>query len=90
MSGLSIISFYSILIAAAFIAAIGIDLLFRKQKRREERDEDRRAERAPVPEGVDPVSMREFRPLTQRLSGAVLLLAVGVILFALRPLLGQG
>jgi hypothetical protein len=88
MSGVSIISIYSILIAAAFIAAIGLDLLFRKPKRREERTEDRGAERTALPEGVDPVSMREFRPFTQRLSGAVLLMAVGVILIALRPLLG--
>jgi hypothetical protein len=87
MSGVSIISFYSILISAAFIAAIGLDLLFRKPKRREERAEDRRENRAPLPDGIDPVSMREFRPLTQRLSGAVLLLAVGVIMIALRPLL---
>jgi hypothetical protein len=87
MSGVSIISFYSILISAAFIAAIGLDLLFRKPKRREERVEDRRENRAPLPDGIDPVSLREFRPLTQRLSGAVLLLAVGVIMIALRPLL---
>jgi hypothetical protein len=88
MSGVSIISFYSILISAAFIAAIGLDLLFRKPKRRDERTEDRRAERTDLPDGVDPVSMREFRPFTQRLSGAVLLMAVGVILIALRPLIG--
>jgi hypothetical protein len=87
MSGVSIISFYSILISAAFIAAIGLDLLFRKPKRREERAEDRRGDRDPLPEGVDPVALREFRPFTQRLSGAVLLMAVGVILIALRPLI---
>jgi hypothetical protein len=87
MSGVSIISFYSILISAAFIAAIGLDLLFRRPKRRDERAEDRRESGDSLPDSVDPITMREFRPLTQRLSGAVLLLAVGVILIALRPLL---
>ena len=68
--------------ALAFIAAIGLNLLFHKAQRREARGDAR-----PLPADVDPANLRRRRPLTNRLSGAVLLMAVGVIVIALRDLL---
>jgi cbb3-type cytochrome oxidase subunit 3 len=80
MLSLPIVSKYAVLIALAIVSIIGLDLLFRKPRRRGERGEAR----TELADGIDPATLRERRPLTQRLSGAVLLMAVFVILVALR------
>ena len=71
--------------ALAMIALIGLDLLLRSPKRRE----DRGARPAMLADGVDPASLRQRRPLTQRLSGAVLLVAALVLYLVLSPLLAR-
>jgi hypothetical protein len=84
MLGLSIIGKIAVVIALAAIAIIGFDNLFHKQGLRGERG-DRRERDATLPDDVDPASLRRRRPMTQRLMGSVLLMAVAVILIALMP-----
>lgn len=77
-------SSYTALFALGLIALIGLDLLLRVPKRRE----DRGAPAPMVPGGVDPANLRRRRPLTQRLSGAVLIVAAVVLYFLINPALG--
>jgi|GEM_PF-2514807 hypothetical protein len=72
------------LFALLVITLIGFDLLLRVPKRRE----DRGTRAAMLADGVDPANLRRRRPLTQRLSGAVLIAAVVVLYLVLRPGLG--
>jgi hypothetical protein len=83
MPGLSVTGHFAALFALGLIAAIGIDLLIRVPRRREDRG--RRA--AMLADGVDPAKLRRRPPLTQRLSGAVLIAAAIVLFLVLRPLL---
>ena len=75
---------WAALFALGVIILIGFDLLVRSPKRRE----DGRARATMVPEGVDPANLRQRRPLTQRLSGAVLIVAAVMLYLILRPALG--
>lgn len=75
---------FAALFALAVIALIGLDLLLRVPKRRE----DRGASAPMVPDDVDPADLRRRRPLTQRLSGAVLIVAATVLYFVISPALG--
>jgi hypothetical protein len=68
------IGFYG---ALAIVAVIGLDLLIRQPGQRG----DRSGVREPLPEGVDPATLRRRTPQAQRLSGAVLILAA-IIIFA--------
>ncbi len=72
------------LFALFVIALIGLDMLVRAPKRREEGGVRPAVQTA----NADPVNLRRRRPLTQRLSGAVLIVAVLVLLIVLRPALG--
>lgn len=72
-------------VALVFIAAIGTNLLLHKAQRREDRGDAR-----PLPADMDPANLRRRRPLTNRLSGAVLLMAVAVIVISLSDLLFAG
>jgi hypothetical protein len=85
MLSLSIISKIAIFVALSAIAIIGFDNLFHRQGQRGDQG-DRRDRDAGVPEGVDPATLRRRRPMTQRLMGSVLLMAVGVLLVTLLPL----
>ncbi len=85
MIGLTVVGKVAIMVALAAIAIIGFDNLFHKQGQRGDRG-DRRDREASHPDGVDPASLRRRRPMTQRLMGAVLLMAVGVLLITLLPL----
>lgn len=76
-------SSFAALFALAVIALVGFDLLLRVPKRRE----DRGARPAMVPSDIDPANLRSRRPLTQRLSGAVLITAVVVLYFVISPAL---
>ncbi len=69
----------AVIIALSAVAIIGLDLLMRPTQRRRE-GEGSREDRAALPEGVDPATLRKRRPLTQRMSGAVLLAAVAVMM----------
>ena len=77
-------SSFAALFALALIALIGLDLLLRVPKRRE----DRGARPTMVPGDVDPANLRRRRPLTQRLWGAVLIVAAVVLYVVIRPALG--
>ncbi len=68
--------------ALAAIVIIGLDMLLRSPKRREDGGRP-----AMLPGDVDPASLRQRRPAAQRLSGAVLILAALVIFFVLRPVI---
>jgi hypothetical protein len=70
--------------ALAVITLIGLDMLLRGPKRRE----DRGARPTMVPGDVDPANLRRRRPLTQRLSGVVLIAAAVTLYFVIRPALG--
>lgn len=70
------------LFALVVIMLIGLDLLLRVPKRREDRPSPM------VPGNVDPANLRRRRPLTQRLSGAVLIVAALVLYIVIRPALG--
>ena len=78
------IASWTALFALAIITLIGLDILFRVPKRRE----DRGAPSPMVPGDIDPANLRRRRPLTQRLSGAVLVLAAIVLYVVVRPALG--
>jgi len=78
-------SSFAALFALAVIALIGLDLLVRAPKRRE----DRGMPAPMVPGDVNPANLRRRRPLTQRLSGAVLITAAIVLYFILSPVLGR-
>ncbi len=80
---MSMIQFVAILVSLLGIAVIALDLLLRPAERRTEGD---RRLRDPLPEGIDPVQLRKRRPLTQRMSGAVLAAAVLVILIVVLQL----
>ncbi len=84
MLGLSVIGKAAVIVALSAISIIGFDLFFRKEQRRGERG-DRRERDEGLPEGVDPVSLRKRRPMTNKLMGAVLLMAVLVLLIVLVP-----
>lgn len=71
------------LFALGSIVLIGFDLLLRVPKRRE----DSGARPAMVPSDLDPANLRRRRPLTQRLSGAVLIAAAVVLYVVIRPAL---
>jgi hypothetical protein len=72
------------LFALAVIVLIGLDLLLRVPKRREDRGAP-----APMLSGdVDPANLRRRRPLAQRLSGAVLIAAALLLYAVIRPALG--
>jgi hypothetical protein len=77
-------SSFAAIFALAVIALIGLDLLLGVPKRRE----DRGAPAPMVPGDVDPANLRRRRPLTQRLSGAVLIVAAVVLYFVISPALG--
>ena len=78
---MSVIGSWTLLFALATVAAIGIGLLFRSPGRRA-------YERGADPDdGGDPIDLRRRRPLTQRLSGAVLVVASAVILMVVQPVL---
>jgi hypothetical protein len=72
------------LFALGVIVLIGLDMLLRGSRRRE----DARARPSMVPGDVDPANLRKRRPLTQRLSGAVLIAAAIVLYVVIRPALG--
>jgi hypothetical protein len=72
------------LLALGVILLIGFDLLLRVPKRRE----DGGVRAATVPVDADPANLRRRRPLTQRLSGAVLIVAAAVLYLVIRPALG--
>lgn len=78
------IASYTALFALAVVLLIGLDILLRVPKRRE----DRGAPAPMVPGDVDPANLRRRRPLTQRLSGAVLIVAAIVLYIVIRPALG--
>lgn len=78
-------SSFTALFALAVIALIGLDLLVRVPKRRE----DRGAPAPMVPGDIDPANLRRRRPLTQRLSGAVLIVAAIVLYFVISPALNR-
>ncbi len=86
MSSLSIIGNIGVLVALSAISIIGFDHLFHKQGMRGDKG-DRRSRDASLPDGVDPASLRRRRPMTQRLMGMVLLMAVIVLITVLFPLL---
>jgi hypothetical protein len=71
------------LFALGVIVLIGLDMLLRGSRRREDA-------RGPsmLPGDVDPANFRKRRPLTQRLSGAVLIAAAIVLYVVIRPALG--
>jgi hypothetical protein len=69
MSIVAQLAFYG---ALAIIALIGLDLLIRQPGQRG----DRTGIRAALPEGTDPTTLRRRTPQAQRLSGAVLIVAV--------------
>jgi hypothetical protein len=71
------------MLALTAIGIIGADLLLRKEQKRREADGGR--DRAPLPEGVDPASLRKRRPMTNKLMGAVLIASVLVLLIVLVP-----
>jgi hypothetical protein len=73
MSVIGQIGFYGALI---IIAVIGLDLLIRQPRARG----DRTGVREPLPDGVDPTTLRRRSPQAQRLSGAVLVIAALTIL----------
>ena len=75
---------WTILFALALVAVIGLDLVFRQQRRRE----DRGGTPPMQPGDIDPVNLRRRRPLTQRLSGLALLAAAVIIFILVRPYLG--
>ncbi|MDX2209764.1 MAG: hypothetical protein SFV20_05330 [Sphingopyxis sp.] len=77
MSVIGQIAFFG---ALAIIAFIGLDLLVRQPGQRG----DRTGIREPLPEGVDPASLRRRTPQAQRLTGAVLILAALTILGVVR------
>ena len=72
------------LFALGVIVLIGLDMLLRGSRRRE----DARSRPSMVPGDVDPANLRRRRPLTQRLSGAVLIAAATVLYVVIRPALG--
>ena len=69
MSVVAQIAFFG---ALAIIAFIGLDLLVRQPGQRG----DRSGIREPLPEGTNPATLRRRTPRAQRLSGAVLIVAV--------------
>ena len=71
------------LIALAIIAVIGLDMLVRQPGTRG----DRSGAREPLPEGVDPTSLRRRSPRSQRLAGAVLISAAAFIFGAIWPVM---
>lgn len=75
---------FAALFALGVIALIGLDLLMRVPKRRE----DGGARATMVPVDADPANLRRRSPLTQRLSGAVLIVAAVVLYLIIRPALG--
>lgn len=75
---------YAALFALVAITLIGLDMLLRGARRRE----DAGARPAMMPGNIDPADLRKRRPLTQRLSGAVLIVAAILLYFAIRPVLG--
>ncbi len=77
MSVIGQIAFFG---ALAIIAAIGLDLLIRQPGQRG----DRGGIREPLPEGVDPASLRRRSPRAQRLTGAVLIIAALTIFGVVR------
>jgi hypothetical protein len=68
------------LVALALIALIGLDMVIRRPAQRV-------GEREPLPEGVDPTTLRRRTPRAQILSGAVLFSAAAVIFAAVWPVL---
>jgi hypothetical protein len=78
MSMIGQIAFFS---ALAIIALIGLDLLIRQPGQRG----DRTGIREPLPEGTDPTTLRRRTPQAQRLTGAVLIVAVLTIFGAVGP-----
>ena len=81
---MSVIASWTALFALAVVAVIGIDLSLRSPRRRE----DSGSRPAMQPGDVDPANLRRRRPLTQRLTGAVLLLAVVILYILIRPFIG--
>jgi hypothetical protein len=76
-------SSFAAIFALAVIALIGLDMLLRGPKRREDRTGP-----TMVPGDIDPANLRRRRPLAQRLSGGVLVAAAVVLYFVIRPALG--
>lgn len=76
-----IINQVAFLSALAIIALIGLDLFVRRPGQRSDRGGIREA----LPEGTDPTSLRRRTPRAQRLSGAVLIVAVLTIFGAVWP-----
>ena len=72
--------------ALAVIIVIGLQLLLQKVRRREEPRADR-GDRG-LPPGVDPATLRRNRPRTNRLSGAVLIVAALFLIVVFGPFLG--
>lgn len=77
------IASFAAVFALGVIVLIGLDMLLRGSKRREDRSGP-----TMVPGDVDPASLRRRRPLTQKLSGGVLIAAAAVLYFLIRPALG--
>lgn len=84
MPSLSVIWFAATWFTLAAIAAIGVNLLLQPVRRRED------GARTMLPKDVDPASLRRNRPRSTRLSGAVLIAAVLLLIGVLGPVLGIG